>query len=99
LNSLNYAQGRYAKSNNSLNLNYNTPKIGVFANMSVGLRNSFQDLNINRAYQNVDLSPQSYFGQNSYIHQTGNSQNLRIGLDYYATEKTTFGIATNDTPY
>jgi hypothetical protein len=92
--SLNYAQGRYAKSNNSLNLNYNTPQIGIFANMSMSVRNSFQDLNINRAYQNVDLTPMSYFGQNSYIHQTGNSQNLRLGLDYYVSEKTTFGIAT-----
>jgi hypothetical protein len=88
----NYAQGRYARSNNSLILNYNTKKINFFSNFSYGVQNSFQDLNINRIYKNPDLSVQSTFRQNSFIRQKGNSQEARLGFDYYATKKTTLGF-------
>jgi hypothetical protein len=93
--SLNYGQGRYPRSNNSFALNYNTKKINFFSNFNFSLQNTFQDLNINRNTRNATTNNvETFFKQNSYIRREGNSQDLRLGLDYYATENTTFGITT-----
>ncbi|HEX2900150.1 MAG TPA: TonB-dependent receptor [Bacteroidia bacterium] len=92
---LNYGQGRYSKTNNSLNLNYRRNKLNLFTTLSGGQRNIFQDLYIDRIYLNADQSPQSYFGQRSYIKRSMSNGNARIGVDYYASEKTTIGLVVN----
>ncbi len=92
---VNFGQGRYARSNNSLNLNYNTKKWSFFSNFNGRISNSYQDLNINRTYQNQDLSVKSYFNQNSYIKKSGQSGSGKIGFDYYLSEKTTLGLVVN----
>ena len=88
-----YTQGRYARTNHSLGLNYLTSKIGIYGNVSLGTHQSFQDLNIYRFYKNDDLSPRAKFEQNSYIKKTNQSINSRLILDYYLTSKTTLGMA------
>lgn len=91
--SLGYNQGVYGRSNNSLNLSFNRAKLSLFAQGSVNIHNSFQDLNINRYYQNPDLSPSSSFAQNSYIRKNGYSLNGRVGADYALNSKTTLGAS------
>jgi len=85
-------QGELSRSNNSLNFNYRKDKINVFGNLSYNLNNSFTDLDLNRKYKNADGSAKSYFNQNSYFRRHGNTFNLKTGLDYYASEKTTWGV-------
>jgi len=85
-------QGELSRSNNSFNFNYRKDKINVFGNLSYNLNNSFTDLDLNRKYKNDDGSAKSYFNQNSYFRRHGNTFNLKTGLDYYASEKTTWGI-------
>jgi hypothetical protein len=89
---LNYNQGIYARSNNSFSLNYNNKRIGFFTNMNLGVQNVYQDLFINRNYLNQDASPASFFNQNSIIRKTIPNGNLKMGLDYYFSDKTTLGI-------
>lgn len=89
---LNYNQGIYARSNNSFSLNYNNRRIGFFANANAGLQNVYQDLYINRNYLKTDGSPDYYFNQNSLIRRTVPNGNIKMGLDYYISEKTTLGI-------
>lgn len=90
---LSVQQGQYTRSNNSLNLNFNQNKISVFANINAGVRNSFQDLNINRYYRNDLNMHTSSFAQNSFIVKDGRSANAKIGLDYYVTNNATLGIS------
>jgi outer membrane receptor protein involved in Fe transport len=85
-------QGELSRSNNSFNFNYRKDKINIFGNLSYNLNNSFTDLDLNRKYKNDDGSAKSYFNQNSYFRRHGNTFNLKTGLDYYASEKTTWGI-------
>lgn len=85
-------QGKLSRSNNSFNFNYRKDKINVFGNLSYNLNNSFTDLDLNRKYKNADGSAKSYFNQNSYFRRHGNTFNLKTGLDYYASEKTTWGV-------
>lgn len=92
--SVNYAQGRYPKSNNNLGLNFTNKKISIFSNLSYGYYEGFHDLTIQRKYKNEDLSVKSIFDQNTYIHPVSRSFNARLGMDYFVTEKTTLGIST-----
>lgn len=89
---LNYNQGNYARSNNSFSLNYNNKRIGFFTNTNAGLQNVYQNLYINRNYVKTDGSPSSYFNQNSLIRRTVPNGNIKMGLDYYISDKTTIGI-------
>ncbi|MBK9744688.1 MAG: hypothetical protein IPO94_17855 [Saprospiraceae bacterium] len=90
---LSLQQGRYTRSNNSLNLNFNKNKISIYANINGGFRNSFQDLNINRYYKNDQNIRTTSFSQNSYIVKDGQSINTKVGMDYYVNDKTTVGIS------
>ncbi|MBB6235595.1 outer membrane receptor protein involved in Fe transport [Pedobacter sp. AK013] len=85
-------QGELSRSNNSFNFNYRKDKINVFGNLSYNLNNSFTDLDLNRKYKNADGSTKSYFNQNSYFRRHGNTFNLKTGLDYYASDRTTWGV-------
>ncbi len=92
---LNYGQGRYAKSNNSFNLNYRRNKFNLYTNASGTLRDAYQDLYIDRIYLNEDRSAKSFFGQRSYIAQKQRSVSAKVGMDYYLSEKTTLGLVLN----
>lgn len=85
-------QGELTRSNNSFNFNYRHNKVNVFGNLSYSLNNSFTDLDLNRVYKNADQSVKSFFNQNSYFKRHGNTFNLKTGLDFYASEQTTWGV-------
>jgi hypothetical protein len=91
--SASYRRSRYNGSNNSLNLNYNRKKISLSSNIGVGFWESFQDLNINRYYLDEEGVEQSAFNQNTFNNNGGKYLNGRIGLDIYASERTTLGFS------
>lgn len=91
--SLGFTRGKYTRSNNAVNFNYNTNKFSVYTSHNLGIRNSFQDLNINRFYKNLSNIRTSAFQQNSFIEKFNNFGNGKIGIDYYLSEMTTIGIA------
>lgn len=90
-----YSQGKYARSNNSLNLNIREGRINAFINLAYSRSNRFNDLDIYRRYKNEDGSTKSYFRQNTYIKEPGNAYSARAGVDFYQSEKTTWGIQLN----
>ncbi len=87
-----YGQGRYARSNNSLNFNYRINKVNFFSNLSVNQNNSYQDLTIWRTYFKPTGELNSAFTQNSYIQRNNGSANLKLGVDYYISKKATMGF-------
>ena len=89
---LSYSQGKYGKTNNSGNFNYRNQKINLFGNLSFSTSNGFSDLDINRYFLNSGAKVSPNFLQNSFIRRTSETYNARIGMDYYATENTTFGV-------
>jgi hypothetical protein len=90
--SANYAQGRYARTSDNLNLNYSNKKIAFYSSISSTIINRYQDLKIYRRYKNTDLSTKSIFNQRTYIKIGTQSYNARLGLDYYINNKTTVGV-------
>ncbi len=93
--STNYGQGRFSRTNSSLNFNYRFNKINFFTNLSANVNNSYQDLTIWREYFQPTGERNSAFTQNSYIKKRNRSLNLKMGIDYYATEKSTFGFVVS----
>lgn len=89
---LSYVQGKYARTNNSLNFNYRYNKVNLFGNFGYAVINNYSDLNINRHFENVNGEVVSNFLQNSFSRTTGQSYTSKVGMDYYFSEKTTFGI-------
>ncbi len=87
-----YTQGVYAKTNNSFNFNYRNGKLNAFASLSQNYATNFADLTINRHFLKPDGSRDYDFLQHTYIKPSGNTVSAKVGLDYYATEKNTFGI-------
>jgi len=89
---ISYSQGQYAKSNNSINFNYNTGKFNFFSNFNYNLNNTLQDLHLVRNYFTPIGSLNSIFKQHSLIKDKSWGAKARVGFDYYATAKSTFGI-------
>jgi iron complex outermembrane receptor protein len=86
-------QGRYTKTNNSVNLNYRTGKVNLFGNYNYSYWKGYEDLYILRKFRNtVTKNLETIFDQNSYMQHSGQYQNLKIGIDFYANKKTTAGV-------
>jgi iron complex outermembrane recepter protein len=90
---LGYGQGRYPKLNESVNFNYRKNKINFFANLGYSYRKTFNDLDIQRKFIEAGTKElRSHFDQQSRIIESSESLNGKIGLDFYASKKNTFGI-------
>jgi len=92
---LSYSQGVYAKTSNSLNLNYRNPKFNVFLTYTLNQNNNFTDLHINRTYYGADGTPVAYFDQPTFIKFHIGNNTLKVGMDYYLSKKTTIGFTTS----
>ena len=87
-----FSQGKRSGNRQGLNFNYMENKIRVFGNVGYGENNPLNDLFIFRKFKNTDGSTNSLFYQNSDIDTKIKSTNARIGMDYYASDKTTIGF-------
>ena len=93
---LGYGQGRYPKFNEGVNFNYKEGKVNVFTNLSHNYRKNYNTLEINRNLLNRNTKIlEKYFDQEANMLGEGNSYNGKIGLDFFATKKTTYGVVFN----
>jgi hypothetical protein len=85
--SIGYNQGTYARSNDALNINYRHKKINVFGNLGYSRDAGYSKEDSRRTYDNsaVTLLDRRY-------HYSSDGYNLRAGIDYYVSAKTTLGV-------
>jgi hypothetical protein len=86
------SQGQRNHLREGLNLNYLNDNVRVFGNLGYAIQNRFTDLYIFRKFKNEDLTTKNLFDQYSLINGKAQTTNGKIGLDYYVSPKTTFGI-------
>ena len=91
---LNYGQGVYAKTNNSIMLNYRTSKINTFLNYGYSINNGFMDFDIQRNFFGTTGIKISELDQQSNRINKSQNNNLKLGLDYFINKQTTLGIVT-----
>ncbi|MBL0012330.1 MAG: TonB-dependent receptor [Flavobacterium sp.] len=84
--------GKRTHTRQGLNLNYLNNKVRVFGNIGYAYQNPINDLFIFRRFKNADQTTKSLFYQNSFIESKVHTTNAKIGIDYYVSDKTTFGI-------
>lgn len=89
---LSYGQGVYSRTNNSANFNYRVNKLNYFSSISYNITHTYQDLTIKRNYFTPTGEPLSGFTQNNFIKRELSNRNIKLGLDYYLTPKTTLGV-------
>jgi len=90
---LTHTQGVYPKPGASLNMNYRNGKFNFFVNAGYTHWEGFQDLDINRNYLDpTGKQITSIFTQHTNIKFTNPEANLKFGVDYYLSNKTTIGF-------
>ncbi|MEM7161392.1 MAG: outer membrane beta-barrel protein [Bacteroidota bacterium] len=83
------AYGRYWKHNNSLSLNNRTRKTNLYMNYSGQLNKTFNTLNFRREVLGMA------FDQRSIEVPDNDSYNLKAGMDYFLSPKSTLGLIVN----
>ncbi|HEV9038846.1 MAG TPA: TonB-dependent receptor [Puia sp.] len=93
---LTYNQGVYPKPSGSVNLNYRNGKANFFLNGGYSNFEGFQQLDIGRKYLDQDgKTINSIFSQTTTMHFRNPGFNLKFGMDYYLTNKTTVGFVVS----
>ncbi|MEO5590928.1 MAG: TonB-dependent receptor [Chitinophagaceae bacterium] len=78
-----YSQGVYARTNESLNLNYRNGKYNAFLNYSFNKNNSYQQLDIHRTYKENDgKTVKAMFDQTAFMPNSNTNNNLKFGMDF-----------------
>lgn len=95
--STNVGQGKYLKSNNSLVLNYRKGVFNTFLNYSYNYNKGFTSIYADRKYFDSTGVVTARLDQPSYLGNKGNNNTLKTGLDFYASQKTTFGLTLTGT--
>lgn len=94
--SIAYSQGKYPKTNEGFNFNYRNAKFNLFTNLSHNYQKRFQVMNIDRNILNdQDNSIMKIFNQVTTRNLDGNAYNAKIGIDFFADKRTTFGAVVN----
>ena len=84
--------GKYAKANESINLNYRTGKLNLFGNYSYSYNKGYQSLGLTRKFRDSIQNVTSVFKQHSDMYPKYHSHNVKLGMDYYASKNTTLGV-------
>jgi iron complex outermembrane receptor protein len=93
---LTHTQGVYPKPSGSVNTNYRNGKFNVFLNAGYTSWEGFQNLDINRNYLDVsDKKINSIFTQHTTMKFRNPEFNLKFGMDYYLSNKTTIGFVAS----
>lgn len=91
--SLSYGQGVYAKNNNSLSVNYRNGKFNFFINYGVRLATEKMDMYALRKYFDKNGNDSLLLSQPNVAKTKITSHNIKAGIDFFATGRTTLGIA------
>ena len=94
---LTHTQGVYPKPGGSINLNYRNGKANFFLSAGYSHWEGFHDISINRNYLDSGVAKRinSIFTQQTNMHFTNPELNVKFGLDYAVSNKTTIGFVVS----
>ncbi|MFC0514282.1 outer membrane beta-barrel protein [Mucilaginibacter angelicae] len=95
--SADYAQGFYSRTDESINLNYRINKVNLFANLAYNGQHTYRRLEIDRNYFDENGVQTSSLKDISYFRPISNNTNIKAGMDYYVSPKTTWGVVFTGT--
>lgn len=92
-----YAEGIYGRNSENANLNYRVDKVNLFANIAYDEQRDWRRLEIDRDYLDDNGNITSSLKDISYFRPTSYNTNIKAGMDFYATPKTTIGFVYTGT--
>jgi len=90
--SVSAGDAKYWRTLESMNLNYHVDKINLFANVGYGIQNNYRKLDLTRTYLDANNNPTSLYTEQALFYPTSYNPNLKFGMDYYLSSKTTLGF-------
>lgn len=85
--------GNKFRSTNSLNMNYRKDKFNFFTNYNYNYNGTLQDMEISRRFMDPNTGETvTYFDQVTKMEGARQANTLKLGMDFYASKKTTYGI-------
>lgn len=91
--SVGYTQGYYPRVNESVNFNYRNGKVNLFTNLSHSFNKRYEVLDIQRNFIDDQTKLlETRYEQTSRMRNRNSFYNGKVGLDYSASKKTTFGV-------
>jgi len=91
-----YGHWYYGKAEEEGHFDYRTGKFNLAFNIDDNQQNWRNNNDQNRAYLNPDGSTRSFYALDNFTHGQGYTLLPQLSLDYYATDKTTWGINLSD---
>ncbi|MGF7081374.1 outer membrane beta-barrel protein [Mucilaginibacter sp. UYCu711] len=82
----------YWRTLGSVNLNYRTGKVNLFGLAGYGVQNNYRRLDVSRTYLDANRNVTSSYTELAYFHPVNYNPNLKLGMDYYVSPKTTVGF-------
>ena len=92
-----FTQGRYPKNNNSLVLNYRNGKVNTFLTYSTNYNKGFTDIYALRKYYTNSGTLSATLDQPTIFVFSSLGHTVKTGIDFYASAKTTLGMAFTGT--
>jgi hypothetical protein len=80
------------RHNESIDLNYRKNKLNMFTNLGYNKTDTWRDLDINRWFYDQDQRLSSAFMQSTVFRNRNKTPNVKAGMDFYVSEKTTLGF-------
>jgi len=81
----------YPFTNESIALNYRKGKFNIFTNAAFNLQNYYRRLDLVRRYYDPNGTQTGSYTEEAYFHSKHNNGNVKLGVDYDLSSKTTLG--------
>lgn len=90
--SVSLGQGFYWKNNNSLSVNYRSGKFNLFLNYGARLGYEKMNMEVLRKYFDKNGNDSLLLQQPNFTKTKINAHNIKTGIDFFVSEKTTLGV-------
>ncbi|PWK79577.1 outer membrane receptor protein involved in Fe transport [Mucilaginibacter oryzae] len=92
-----WGRGVYGRTDESINLNYRIDKVNFFANVAYNNQKTYRRLEIDRIFFDDNGNQTSSLKDISYFRPSSNNTNVKAGVDYFLSPKTTWGVVFTGT--
>ncbi|GAB3913790.1 TonB-dependent receptor [Mucilaginibacter boryungensis] len=83
---------KYWRTSESFNMNYRVDKINFFLLEGYSIQNSYRRLDVGRTYFDAGNNVRSSYTEVAFFNPSFYNSNLKTGVDYYISPKTTLGV-------
>lgn len=85
-------RAKYMRTSESFNMNYRENKVNFFVLAGYSVQNGYRRLDVGRTYYDAANVMKSSYTEVAFFNPSTYSTNVKTGMDYYVSPKTTLGM-------